>query len=69
VDGIVKFWDLRSTAGGAAAQATPPLELARLCDAAVPQLGHKQHGITSLAMHPEGTRELAWDVGSQERSD
>ncbi len=54
VDGIVKFWDLRQAAGGATAAAAPAWDLARLCDASVPHISQKQHGITSLALQPQG---------------
>lgn len=53
VDGIVKFWDLRQS-GAPAGQAAPAMDLARLCDASVPHISQKQHGITSLALHPQG---------------
>jgi hypothetical protein len=55
VDGIVKFWDLRQTGSGATAEAAPGLQLARLCDASAPYISQKQHGITSLSLHPQGT--------------
>lgn len=64
VDGIVKFWDLRQTAGGAAAAAAPAWDLARLCDASVPHISQKQHGITSLALHPQGGWAGQWSWGS-----
>lgn len=60
MDGIVKFWDLRQAAGGATAAAAPAWDLARLCDASVPHISQKQHGITSLALHPQG----GWEGGS-----
>ena len=53
VDGIVKFWDLRQS-GAPAGQAAAAMDLARLCDASVPHISQKQHGITSLALHPQG---------------
>lgn len=53
VDGVVKFWDLRRTAAPVG-EAAPWLELERLCDAGVPPISQKQHGITSLALHPQG---------------
>ena len=49
----MKFWDLRQS-GAPAGQAAPALDLARLCDASVPHISQKQHGITSLALHPQG---------------
>ena len=53
VDGIVMFWDLRQS-GAPSGQAAPALDLARLCDTSVPHISQKQHGITSLALHPQG---------------
>lgn len=58
VDGVVKFWDLRCT-GAPVGEAAPWLELERLCDACVPPISQKQHGITSLALHPQGGWQLA----------
>ncbi|KAL4443774.1 hypothetical protein ABPG75_011511 [Micractinium tetrahymenae] len=57
VDGVVKFWDLRQT-GAPVGEAAPWLELDRLCDAGVPPISQKQHGITSLALHPQGNQLL-----------
>lgn len=53
VDGVVKFWDLRQSTA-AAGEAAPGLQLERLCDAGVPPISQKQHGITSLALNPQG---------------
>ncbi|KAL4422044.1 hypothetical protein ABPG77_004860 [Micractinium sp. CCAP 211/92] len=57
VDGVVKFWDLRQT-GAPVGEAAPWLELERLCDSGVPPISQKQHGITSLALQPQGSQLL-----------
>ncbi|KAI3428243.1 hypothetical protein D9Q98_006623 [Chlorella vulgaris] len=58
VDGIVKFWDLRQSGGGPTCQAAPGLHLDLLCDASLPHISQKQHGVTSLALHPRGSQLL-----------
>lgn len=52
---MVKFWDLRACEQPTD-QAAPALELDRLCSAGVPPISQKQHGITSLALHPQGAQ-------------
>lgn len=53
MDGNLKLWDLRQAAAPVAQQA-PHAQLAQLCSMPLPSIGLKQHGITSLALHPNG---------------
>lgn len=53
MDGNLKLWDLRQAAAPVAQQA-PHAQLAQLCSTPLPSIGLKQHGITSLALHPNG---------------
>ncbi len=49
----MKLWDLRYTAAPTA-QHSARGALDRLCSVPLPSIGIKQHGITSLALHPNG---------------
>jgi len=57
VDGVVKFWDLRQAAAPTG-EDVPAWSLDRLCDAGLPPISQKQHGITSLALQPQGKQAL-----------
>ena len=57
MDGILKLWDLRYTAAPTAQQPAGQALLKGLASAPLPPIGLKQHGITSLALHPNGEGE------------